>query len=206
MGSGSGDIPTDLEDSDDDDPSGQIHPKPPFHHSSATPNFPTHPKFPSRPSPPILNPIPNHDDEEDDDDVEIDEDEDSDEIHGSNTNNNVNRNPLSNLSPVDTFNNNKNSKNRGHGGGFSIDGPEGIDLAPPPPSVNKPVYPPFFPTEGTTTSTTTSTTRRPILDVSKKKHPSTSSGSIDEAGKAIAFFKLFSPIFASLVGKAFSFT
>lgn len=178
MGSGSGEIPTDLEDSDDDDPSGQIQPD-----KKGVPkifNPPSHPKFPLRPPPAILNPQPNHEDEEDEDEEDDDEDDNS-------SDNNVNWNSIKS-------NNNNNN-------GVTIGG-EGIDFAPSPPKVNKNPPPPKIVPESTTTTTTT---RRPDIEIRKTNPTTTSGASLDEAGKAIAFFKLFSPIFASLIGKAFSF-
>jgi hypothetical protein len=194
MGSGSGDIPPDLEDSDDDDPSGQIKSTTANNHPpSRNFNPPSHPKFPNRPPPSILSPVPNHEDEEDDEDEDEDEDD--------NNRGTIGWNPISS----------NNNNNRG------IIGNEDIDFDPPsPPKINRvPAPPPPFPPyqqppviipAPEITTTTTTTTKKPDLEVKKTPTVTTSSGSLDDTGsKAIAFFKLFSPIIASLIGKAFSF-
>ncbi|CAL8072001.1 unnamed protein product [Orchesella dallaii] len=200
LGSGSGEIPDDLEEGDDDDPSGRIKQdrRPPIIPPSSTTNFNqpgSRPRFPARPPPPILtshsgSTYGGNDGDEDED--EDDDDDDDGDGNIRNWNIGPNFNPTSNNRPT-------------IGGGD-------LDFAPPPqpPYVNEgPPIPFTIPTTTTTTTTTstvrTTTTRKPS-DLDVRKTTVNSSGHGGDTSSAIAVFKLFSPIIVSMIGKVFSFS
>lgn len=201
MGSGSGDgVPDgDLEDGDDDDPSGRIkQDRRPIGPPSITGYNPpgARPNFPLRPAPPILSPGHRPGGIGDDD---ADEDDDDDDGDGNIRN--------WNLGPNNGFGGINNRPN--------IGGNSDLDFAPmppqQPPKVNKgpplsPVVPFPIPTTTTTTTSTIRTTTRKPADGDVRKTTVNSSGHGGDASSAIAVFKLFSPIIVSMIGKVFSFS
>lgn len=208
ISSGSGDIPDDLEEGDDDDPSGRIKVdrRPPIIPSTPTTGHggfnPSRPRFPLRPAPPILIPHGNNNNGQDGNESEDDDGDDDDDDEDGNVRN-------WNIGPP-------NFNRPTSGGGISMGGGgSDIDFAPPgPPPRGPPSLSPVVPfTKPTTTSTTTSTstttttTRKPAggndHDVRKT---TVNSGHGGDASSAIAVFKLFSPIIVSMIGKVFSFS
>lgn len=181
MGSGSGDQPSDLEDDDDDDPSGQIWPK--KKHPVFT--FPVEPPSPPRRQPEFIPPPFKEDDV------------------GANTNPNTNFvepwKPIDNSYPIPSI---------------PIAKPDADDFAPLPPQVDREIIN-FSPTQKP--SYNYPTTRKPVDDFNyhNKMPPkvvttTTTSGndhaSSSDSGKAIAVFKLFTPIIVSMIGKLFTFS
>lgn len=181
MGSGSGDLPTDLEDDDDDDPSGQIKSK-----GIGGTNQNQHVTFNSdvnigRPTRPgndnfDINHVPTR--------VlkpshfeNDDEDEDDDNPVNPINVNPINRHEIEN-GEIDT-----------HNGGIDFGGAVPTQE---PPRVKSP------------SSITT-----PRSKIVAPLYPGTAVGSgkkENATGKTVAIFKLFTPVFASMLGKLFSFS
>lgn len=190
MGSGSGDVPTDLEDTDDDDPAGEVQkpkfrPFPPpdlnFGTRKISNNVPTK-GFEDSSSPPSKPPfrprIPIREDEEDEED-----DED-----GSNLNINSGNNKNSHVSRPDP------------GNDFGLESPGVPDTKIPD------IMHPQLPT--TTRSTTTTTTEEPFIP---RKDPPVTVPPVGKkpenpGAKTVAVVNVFTPVIMSMLQKLFNFS
>lgn len=187
MGSGSGDVPTDLEEGDDDDPSGQIKPKVDLEGTRRVNPFPggnKKPDRPIRPSPDVTENrshpkiTPSRYDDYDDGD---DDDDDSD------------RRDNSPLNPKQKHDRNENEGNQNRGIDFGVFIP-----TPEPPKPNPTTPPPRQPP--------TPSTRKPVSGGTEDKPSRGATRSDNTAEKTVALFKLFTPVVSSIIGKLFKFS
>lgn len=177
-----------MDDSDDDDPNGEIHRK-------NSPKFPSRPSFPSvggaaggssQPSPPVFGRFPP---------IRHDEDDDGDDNDPDNSVS-IEANNIPGLGVLPPGIVGGGGSRSGVGGGSSS--PVDTTYNRKPINVNNPSIV-IKPSLGTTPRPPTSGTSGGDV----RRNP-TSGGTLDAATKTVAVFKLFTPILVSMLGKLVS--